>query len=93
MLSATFIKSDESPLMPYEDVTEDNWYFDSVYSLYSAGILDDESEFLGDSPASREEIVLLFYRLHKLFGNDEEFNKEIPFADVKDDGEIYDAIC
>ncbi len=93
MLSATFIKSDESPLMPYEDVTDDNWYFDSVYSLYSAGILDDDSEFHGDSPASREEIVLRFYRLHKLFGADDEFNKEIPFTDVKDDGEVYDAIC
>ncbi len=93
MLSATFIKSDESPLMPYKDVAEDNWYFDSVYSLYSAGILDSSSEFQGETPASREEIVLLFYRLHKLFADEDNFKREIPFEDVKDDGEIYEAVC
>lgn len=93
MLSATFIKSDEALLMPYKDVTDDNWYFDSVYTLYSEGILDSKSEFGGDEVVSREEIVLLFYRLHKQFGTEKEFERTIPFVDVHNNGEIYDAIC
>ena len=93
IFSSMFIKSDEAFLLPYEDVTQDKWYFDSVYSLYNAGILDDGiSKFSGEDSAPRKEIVLYLYRLNMSLCETMPDTLDIPFADVPEQGEIRDAV-
>ena len=94
MLSATFIKSDEVMLSPYTDVTGEDWYYDAVSDLYAVGAIPHGTTlFYGDAPASRKDIVLYLYNLHKAVKGDDFRVSDVPFSDVDKSGEHYEAIC
>ncbi len=94
VFSSAFIRSDEATVLPFDDVTRDDWYYDTVYSLYNAGILDSDKDlFDGENFATRCDTVLYLYRLHLKNGGYTCQWGDVPFDDVEKSGEIHDAIA
>ena len=77
---------------PFVDVTEDDFYFDSVLWAYENGITagkGGDDTFCPDLNCSRAEVVTFLWRAH---GAPEMDGVENPFVDVSDDAYYYDAV-
>jgi len=96
LLSATFIKSDEVRPFPFEDVKKSDWYYESVESLFTLGVIDGDSvKFYGNAPASRGDIVYYFYNLMKVYDKQKAslLSPAVPFTDVTESDRRYKSIC
>ena len=75
----------------FTDVTEDQYWFDSVMWAVAQGITDGTSDttFSPWDNCTRGHVVTFLYRA---MGCPEVTNKENPFVDVKEDAFYYDAV-
>lgn len=81
-----------APELPFTDVTEDDWCFDAVLSVYTDGLMSGISEaaFSPDAVITRGEIVTILWRLA---GEPEVSEQEIAFTDVTTGAYYEEAVC
>ena len=76
---------------PYQDVTEEDYYYNAVTELNKNGIIADAEAFEGALPDSRGNFVNMLYQLYLRFGGE----KDVPpsfFSDVPEDSPFYEAV-
>ena len=75
----------EWPPFPFDDVSEDDWYYDSVYYVYAYGLMNGTAEatFNPDGATTRGMLVTILYRME----GSPQGGGWSPFTDV--DPELY----
>lgn len=75
---------------PYDDVDEDDWYYDDVKNAVEKGLFKGTSgsTFSPDAPVTRAMFVTVLYRA----AGEPEVNKSVPFADVAADSYYANAV-
>ena len=75
----------EWPPFPFDDVSEDDWYYDSVYYVYAYGLMNGTAEatFNPDGATTRGMLVTILYRME----GSPQGGGWSPFTDV--DSELY----
>ena len=75
----------EWPPFPFDDVSEDDWYYDSVYYVYAYGLMNGAAEatFNPDGATTRGMLVTILYRME----GSPQGGGWSPFTDV--DPELY----
>ena len=75
----------EWPPFPFDDVSEDDWYYDSVYYVYAYGLMNGAAEatFNPDGATTRGMLVTILYRME----GSPQGGGWSPFTDV--DSELY----
>ena len=75
----------EWPPFPFEDVSEDDWYYDSVYYVYAYGLMNGTAEaaFSPENATTRGMLVTILYRME----GSPQGGGWSPFTDV--DPELY----
>ena len=60
-----FATEEEWDEIPFTDVTEDDWYYDSVYAVYNLGLLNgiDATTFAPNETMTRAMLVTVLYRI------------------------------
>ena len=83
--------SAEEKTLPFSDVSENAWYYESVGKAYDSGIMKGKSESIFDPKGNvtRAEFVTILMRL----SGDEAPENSISFKDVKKTGWYYSAVC
>ncbi len=68
------------PLLPFEDVAEDAWYYEYILEGYRAGLVNGMSDttFEPNGTTTRAMVVQILFNL----AGDEDFNKSAGFTDV-----------
>ena len=81
---------DDTPF-PFEDVYEDDWYYDAVYEMYKAGYIKGTSEttYEPNEDISRAQIVTILYRID----GERSVESGEPFTDVDVGAWYFDAVC
>lgn len=76
---------------PFEDVTEDTFYYDAVLWAVGSHITDGtgDTTFSPNDPCTRAQIVTF---IHRLLGNPQAETTENPFDDVSEIAYYYDAV-
>ncbi len=99
LFSVTYTLSDEDknasvkPEMFFDDVSPEKWYYQAANELGVLGVIPEESNFNGEALATRGDIVLYLYNLGTVLKIEYPSYNEVPFADVTEQDDIYDAIC
>ena len=75
----------EWPPFPFDDVSEDDWYYDSVYYVYAYGLMNGTAEatFSPENATTRGMLVTILYRME----GSPQGGGWSPFTDV--DPELY----
>ena len=75
---------------PFDDVDEDDWYYDDVKNAVEKGLFKGTSgsTFSPDAPVTRAMFVTVLYRA----AGEPEVNKSVPFADVAADSYYANAV-
>ncbi len=81
-VTLTEVEESEKPQLPYNDVIDTDWFYDSVYDVYIKGLMTglDKSTFGPGNNLVRAHFVTILYRME----NEPEVRFEEKFADVKD---------
>ncbi|MBQ3427167.1 MAG: S-layer homology domain-containing protein [Clostridia bacterium] len=69
---------------PFDDITENAWYYEPVLKAYSAGIVNGyDVKFLPEQNITREEMAVIADRCIKLLGYERPVVNELVFADAE----------
>lgn len=85
------LKEKEYKDLPFTDVTEGDWFYDTIYVLYNEGIVKGitETTYGPNFNTTRCQMAALLYRI----SGSPSHNGMNPFTDVYEDEYYYDAVC
>ncbi len=92
LLSSCSVGAAAQKAKAFHDISGAEWYSSAVYSMYEKDIIPYSYNFLGDSAASRKDIVLYLYNLARALGYDISYDGSKVFTDVGISSPYYDCV-